>query len=163
MNRRRRDAAMKAPSALGIPTSGRISACSLRPGRLRRWPWRASLAVRCARRSWKRQVGTWRNRGGAVALPRPNEAWKCSASRRNRSGEATMEQYVGLDVSLEETAVCVLDKTGKVIWRGRCSSDPDAIARTVRDRAPFAVRMETGQLSPWLVHGLRRLDLPVVC
>src|SRR3954451_10615162 len=76
-----------------------------------------------------------------------------------------MEQYVGLDVSLEETAVCVLDKSGKVIWRGRCSSDPDAIARTVRDRAPFAVRigLETGQLSTWLVHGLRRLDLPVVC
>jgi hypothetical protein len=55
----------------------------------------------------------------------------------------------------------ILDKTGKVIWRGRCSSDPDAIARTVRDRAPFAVRMETGQLSTWL--SLRRLDLPVVC
>jgi transposase len=76
-----------------------------------------------------------------------------------------MEHYVGLDVSLEETAICVLDKTGKVIWRGRCSSDPDAIARTVRDRAPFAVRigLETGQLSTWLVHSLRRLDLPVVC
>src|SRR3954447_23555342 len=81
-----------------------------------------------------------------------------------------MEHYVGLDVSLEETAICVLDKTGKVIWRGRCSSDPDAIARTVRDRAPFAVRigLETGQLSPWRVHSrrvhsLRRLDLPVVC
>jgi transposase len=76
-----------------------------------------------------------------------------------------MEHYVGLDVSLEETAVCVLDKTGKVVWRGRCSSDPDAIARTVRDRAPFAVRLglETGQLSTWLVHSLRRLDLPVVC
>ena len=39
-----------------------------------------------------------------------------------------MEHYVGLDVSLEETAVCVLDKTGKIIWRGRCSSDPDAKA-----------------------------------
>jgi transposase len=76
-----------------------------------------------------------------------------------------MEHSVGLDVSLEETAICVLDKTGKVIWRGRCSSDPDAIARTVRDRAPFAVRigLETGQLSTWLVHSLRRLDLPVVC
>jgi len=63
-----------------------------------------------------------------------------------------MEHYVGLDVSLEETAICVLDRTGKVIWRGRCSSDPDAIARTVRDRAPFAVRigLETGQLSTWL-------------
>ena len=40
-----------------------------------------------------------------------------------------MEQYVGLDVSLEETAVCVLDSAGKIVWRGRCSSDPEAIAR----------------------------------
>ena len=36
-----------------------------------------------------------------------------------------MEQYVGLDVSLEETAVCVLDSAGKIVWRGRCSSDPE--------------------------------------
>ena len=76
-----------------------------------------------------------------------------------------MEQYVGLDVSLEETAVCVLDSAGKIVWRGRCSSDPEAIARIVRERAPFAVRLglETGQLSTWLVHSLRRLGLPVVC
>jgi transposase len=76
-----------------------------------------------------------------------------------------MEHYVGLDVSLEETSVCVLDSAGKIVWRGRCPSDPEAIARTVRDRAPFAVRLglETGQLSTWLVHGLRRLGLPVVC
>ena len=39
-----------------------------------------------------------------------------------------MELYVGLDVSLDMTAVCVLDGAGKVIWRGRCSSTPDAIA-----------------------------------
>jgi transposase len=76
-----------------------------------------------------------------------------------------MEQYVGLDVSLEETAVCVLDSAGKIVWRGRCSSDPEAIARIVRERAPFAVRLglETGQLSTRLVHSLRRLGLPVVC
>ena len=76
-----------------------------------------------------------------------------------------MEQYVGLDVSLEETAVYVLDSAGKIVWRGRCSSDPEAIARIVRERAPFAVRigLETGQLSTWLVHSLRRLGLPVVC
>ena len=72
-----------------------------------------------------------------------------------------MEQYVGLDVSLEETAVCVLDSAGKIVWRGRCSSDPEAIARIVRERAPFAVRigLETGQLSTWLVHSLRHLGL----
>jgi transposase len=76
-----------------------------------------------------------------------------------------MELYVGLDVSLDMTAVCVLDGAGKIVWRGRCSSTPDAIARVVREHAPTAVRigLEAGQLSTWLVHGLRKLGLPAIC
>jgi|SRR5688572_27025067 len=63
------------------------------------------------------------------------------------------------------TAVCVLDGAGKVIGRGRCSSTPDAIAGVVREHASTAVRigLEAGQLSPWLVHGLRQLGLPAIC
>jgi len=34
-------------------------------------------------------------------------------------GRAAMGQYVGLDVSMKETAVCVLDEAGWVVWRGR--------------------------------------------
>jgi transposase len=60
--------------------------------------------------------------------------------------------YVGLDVSLETTSICVIDDAGAIIWRGKCSSDPDAIAATLRQHAPGAVRvgLETGQLSNWL-------------
>ena len=32
--------------------------------------------------------------------------------------------YVGLDVSLETTSICVIDDAGAIIWRGKCSSDP---------------------------------------
>ena len=62
------------------------------------------------------------------------------------------EHYVGLDVSLDSTAVCVIDAKGTVIWRGKCTSDPDAITETIHQRAPAAVRvgLETGQLSNWL-------------
>ncbi|MCW2240434.1 IS110 family RNA-guided transposase [Azospirillum canadense] len=76
-----------------------------------------------------------------------------------------MELYVGLDVSLDMTAVCVLDGSGKVVWRGRCSSTPDAIAGVVHEHAPAAVRigLESGLLSTWLVHELRKLGLPVIC
>lgn len=39
-----------------------------------------------------------------------------------------MKQYVGLDVSLEQTAVCIVDEHGKALWRGKCASTPEAIA-----------------------------------
>ena len=43
-----------------------------------------------------------------------------------------MDQYVGLDVSQEQTSVCVVDGGGKVIWEGKCASTPEAIAATIR-------------------------------
>jgi transposase len=73
--------------------------------------------------------------------------------------------YVGLDVSLETTSICVIDDAGAIIWRGKCRSDPDTISAIVRQHAPGAVRvgLETGQLSNWLTLSLRRRGVPVVC
>jgi hypothetical protein len=51
-----------------------------------------------------------------------------------------MTQYVGLDVSLKETKLHVLDEAGNRVWRGRCATDPAAIAAAVRRYAPTAVR-----------------------
>src|SRR5215208_1625931 len=78
---------------------------------------------------------------------------------------AGREQYVGLDVSQEQTSVCVVDGGGKVIWEGKCASTPEAIAATIGTRAPEAVRigLESGPLSAWHWHELRKLGLPVVC
>jgi hypothetical protein len=33
-----------------------------------------------------------------------------------------MEQYVGLDVSLKETSLCVVDQTGTTLWQGKCDA-----------------------------------------
>ena len=76
-----------------------------------------------------------------------------------------MEQYVGLDVSQGQTSVCVVDGGGQVIWEGKCASTPEAIATTLRTRAPEVVRigLESGPLSAWHWHELRKLSLPVVC
>jgi len=75
------------------------------------------------------------------------------------------QHYVGLDVSLENTSICVIDQGGTIVWRGKCGTDPDTISQTVGARAPALVRvgLETGQLSNWLTLGLRRRGLPVVC
>jgi transposase len=76
-----------------------------------------------------------------------------------------MAQYVGLDVSQRETALCVVDEQGKVLFEGKAPSDPGALAQVIRKRAPEAVRIgfETGAMAGWLWHELKRVDLPVVC
>ena len=76
-----------------------------------------------------------------------------------------MKQYVGLDVSQRETAVCVVDEAGKLIFQGKARSDPGALADMLHRRAPHAERIgfETGAMSSWLWHELKRVGLPVVC
>ena len=51
-----------------------------------------------------------------------------------------MEYYVGLDVSLKQTSICVVDQTGSVVREGVVDSDPEAISVYVRSKAPGAVR-----------------------
>ncbi len=74
-------------------------------------------------------------------------------------------QYVGLDVSLKETSICIIDDAGKIVWRGRVDSTPEAIATAMKQHAPNAVRigLESGQLSSWLFHELKAAGLPIIC
>lgn len=76
-----------------------------------------------------------------------------------------MKQYVGLDVSQRETSVCVVDGEGKLVFQGKAKSDPGVLADLLRKRAPHAERIgfETGAMSSWLWHELKRIELPVVC
>src|SRR6478609_8564996 len=76
-----------------------------------------------------------------------------------------MEYYVGLDVSLKHTSICVVNPTGSIVLEGVVDSDPEAIALFVRSRAPGTVRIgiETGPTTTWLWTELNRLGLPVIC
>jgi transposase len=47
-----------------------------------------------------------------------------------------MKQYVGLDVSQDQTSICVVDESGRVLWQGKCASTPEAIAATLSSKAP---------------------------
>jgi transposase len=76
-----------------------------------------------------------------------------------------MEYYVGLDVSLKRTSICVVNQTGSVLREGVVDSEPEAIAAFVRSKAPGAVRigLETGPTATWLWTELKQLGLPVIC
>jgi transposase len=75
-----------------------------------------------------------------------------------------MQYFAGLDVSMEETRVCVLTRNGTVVYEARVPSTPASIAAALA-RAPACRRVlfETGRMAPMLYHGLSRLGLPVVC
>ncbi len=76
-----------------------------------------------------------------------------------------MESYVGLDVSLKRTSICVVDRTGKVLCEGTVNSTPEAIVEFVKSKAAGAVRigLETGPTSTWLWTEIKALGLPVIC
>ena len=76
-----------------------------------------------------------------------------------------MELYVGMDVSLKETSICVVDGSGEIVSEGTVISEPSAIAEFVKATAAGAVRigLETGPTTTWLWHELRALGLPVIC
>lgn len=76
-----------------------------------------------------------------------------------------MEHYAGLDVSLKEISICVVDHDGKTIARGTCPADPEGVAGWFRNRSltPHRIVHESGMLSIWLQRGMTRLGLPTTC
>ena len=75
-----------------------------------------------------------------------------------------MNYYAGLDVSLERTHICVLDRNGTVVLEASAGSTPEAIAATLAG-APACTHVvfETGRMAPMLYHGLSELGVPVIC
>ncbi len=69
-----------------------------------------------------------------------------------------MQFFVGVDVALENSSICVIDERGAIIKEGRASSDPESIGRFIRHhgRRIEHVGLETGGLSQWLHAGLAR-------
>lgn len=76
-----------------------------------------------------------------------------------------MKHYVGLDVSMEATSVCVIDDAGEVVYEGKVASEPPALAQCLSRWAGTVAKvgLEAGALSPWLYGGLVAAGLPAVC
>jgi transposase len=76
-----------------------------------------------------------------------------------------MAYYAGLDVSLEQTSICVVDEAGTVVLERRAATEPEAIAAALAalPQAPARVLLETGGLTPWLWHELGARGLVVHC
>ena len=75
-----------------------------------------------------------------------------------------MKLFVGLDVSLEKTAMCVISEHGKIVREAQAASAPEALTRWMRelDDNIAVVGLEAGPLSQWLHRGLTEAGLDVV-
>ena len=76
-----------------------------------------------------------------------------------------MKHYAGLDVSVKETSVCIVDETGKVCREVKVAAIRRILVRVLKDLACRFDRigLEAGPLSQWLFSGLAEAGLPAIC
>ena len=76
-----------------------------------------------------------------------------------------MDHFAGLDVSVKDTSVCIVDDAGRIKREVKVASEPDALLTVLRNPAYRFKRigLEAGPLSQWLFSALAEADLPVIC
>ena len=76
-----------------------------------------------------------------------------------------MKHYIGLDVSMKTTFICVLDKSGKVIHEGKEKTNPHAIADYLNKKGieDYMLGFESGSLTNYLMNGFKERALSAVC
>ena len=75
-----------------------------------------------------------------------------------------MEHYAGIDVSLEQSSLCVLDATGRIVREAKIASEPEALIGWLAGLGlPLArIGLEAGPLSQWLHAALVRAGYQAV-
>src|SRR4051812_247716 len=76
-----------------------------------------------------------------------------------------MDHFAGLDVSVKDTSVCIVDDTGKIVREVKVASEPAVLLAVLKNPAYQLKRigLEAGPLSQWLFSSLAEADLPVIC
>ena len=76
-----------------------------------------------------------------------------------------MDHFAGLDVSVRETSVCIVDDTGRIVREVKMASEPEALLPVLTNPAFHFKRigLEAGPLSQWLYSALAEAGLPAIC
>jgi hypothetical protein len=90
-----------------------------------------------------------------VCVEQPQASWE----------KRSMEHYAGLDVSVKETSVCIIDETGRICREVKVVSHPEDLLAVLCNPAWRLDRigLEAGPLSQWLFSGLAEAGIPAIC
>lgn len=74
-----------------------------------------------------------------------------------------MQHYAGIDVSLEQSSVCVMDGSGRIVREGKVASEPEALIAwfSALGLRLERIGLEAGPLSQWLYAAMRQAGLAV--
>src|SRR6266536_3130511 len=84
---------------------------------------------------------------------------------KHQKEKRNMDYFAGLDVSVKETSVCIVDDTGRIVREVKVASEPEALLQVLTNPAYRFKRvgLEAGPLSQWLSSALAEAGLPVIC
>jgi transposase len=84
---------------------------------------------------------------------------------KHQQEKRSMDYFAGLDVSVKETSVCIVDDTGKIVREVKVASEPKSLLAALKNPAYHFNRigLEAGPLSQWLFSALAEAELPVIC
>src|SRR5260370_2102192 len=84
---------------------------------------------------------------------------------KHQKEKRSMDHFAGLDVSVKETSICIVDDTGRIVGEVKVASEPNALLAVLKNPAYHFKRigLEAGPLSQWLYSALAEAELPVVC
>ena len=83
---------------------------------------------------------------------------------KHQKEKRSMDQFAGLDVSVKETSVCIVDDTGRIVREVKIASEPEALVTALKNPSYHFKRigLEAGPLSQWLFSALAEAELAVV-
>ena len=84
---------------------------------------------------------------------------------KHQKEKRSMEHFAGLDVSVNETSVCIVDDTGRIVREVKVGSEPETLLAVLKTGAYRFKRigLEAGPLSQWLYSALAEAGLPAIC
>src|SRR5882724_2327658 len=84
---------------------------------------------------------------------------------KHQKEKRSMYHFAGLDVSVKETSICIVDETGRIVLEVKVASEPEALLQVLG--TPLyrfkRIGLEAGPLSQWLFSALAEGGLPVIC